>query len=49
MDLSGITPPRMDWDSWNIPGAWEKFHRHISRPTKVQRGRGKDCLLMKGR
>ena len=27
MDLSGITPPRMDWDSSNLP--WKKFHRHV--------------------
>ena len=29
MDLSRITPPRMDWDSSNLPETWEKFHRHV--------------------
>ena len=29
MDLLGITSPRMDWDSSNLPETWEKFHRHV--------------------
>ncbi|XP_052766234.1 uncharacterized protein LOC128207393 [Mya arenaria] len=29
MDMSGITPPCMDWDSTNLPEAWERFKRHV--------------------
>ena len=28
MNMSGITPPSMDWESSNLPEAWEKFKRH---------------------
>ena len=28
MNMSGITPPSMDWESTNLPEAWEKFKRH---------------------
>lgn len=29
MDMSGINPPKMDWDSSNLPETWEKFERHV--------------------
>ena len=29
MDLYGITLPTMDWNSSNMPLAWEKFQRHV--------------------
>lgn len=28
MQMNGITPPSMDWDSSNLPESWEKFRRH---------------------
>ena len=29
MDLTGIPPPKMDWDSTNLPEAWKKFQQHV--------------------
>ena len=29
MELSGITPPKFDWDDTNLPQQWERFKRHI--------------------
>ena len=29
MDLSGIQAPRMDWNSSNLPEAFDKFERHV--------------------
>lgn len=29
MDLSGIPPPKMDWESTNLPEAWKKFQQHV--------------------
>ena len=29
MELAGIKPPEMDWNSSNLPEAWEKFERHV--------------------
>lgn len=29
MELSGITPPRFDWEDTNLPEQWERFKRHI--------------------
>lgn len=28
MNMNGITPPSMDWESSNLPEAWERFKRH---------------------
>ncbi len=29
MELTGIPAPRMDWNSTNLPEAWEKFQGHV--------------------
>ena len=29
MELSGITPPKFDWEDTNLPEQWERFKRHI--------------------
>ena len=29
MDLSGIPPPVMNWDTSNLPGEWQKFKLHV--------------------
>jgi hypothetical protein len=29
MDLSAIPPPKMDWESTNLPEAWKKFQQHV--------------------
>ena len=29
MELAGIKPPELDWNSTNLPEAWEKFQRHV--------------------
>ena len=29
MEMAGIPPPRMDWESSNIPDSWEKFKAHV--------------------
>ena len=28
MDLSGLSVPKMDWESSNLPEAYNKFERH---------------------
>lgn len=30
MELTGLPPPKMDWNASNLPEAWEKFERHTS-------------------
>ena len=29
MELAGIKPPELDWNSTNLTEAWEKFQRHV--------------------
>ena len=29
MDLTGIPPLKMDWDSTNLPEAWKKIQQHV--------------------
>ena len=29
MELVGIHQPKMDWDSTNLPEAWQKFKLHV--------------------
>ena len=40
MDLSGIPPPVMNWDSTNLPEQWEQFKMHFelifSGPLKAK-------------
>ena len=31
MNMSGFTPPNMNWDDTNLPTAWNKFHSYLPR------------------
>lgn len=29
MEMAGIPPPKMDWDSSNLPDSWDRFQAHV--------------------
>lgn len=48
--MSEITPPRMDWDSTNLPETWERCQRHVdltfNGPLKVKERLEKVAYLL---